>query len=111
MIIIDLLIKQCYNDHHSQRNFRNETPLIVAVRMKSARLVGQLLAAGADHTIPTSQGLLPIMRAVKEGRKIVKEFVDAGVPLDSINADGETALTLAIRCGEFVHLLKSHILW
>lgn len=80
-----------------QTNFRNETPLILAVRMNSARLVRQLLAAGADHSIPTADGSLPVMLSVNSGHLVVREFINAKVPLNTVNSHGESAVTLAIR--------------
>ncbi|CAG5132205.1 unnamed protein product, partial [Candidula unifasciata] len=78
-------------------NFRNETPLILAVRMNSARLVRQLLEAGADHSIPTADGSLPVMLSVNSGHLVVREFVNAKVPLNTVNSRGESAVTLAVR--------------
>ena len=85
-----------------QKNFRSETPLIIATRMRNARLVKILLAAGADHSIPTVNGSLPLMLASNSGPLVVKEFVNAKVPLNYLDAFGESALTLALRNSEYI---------
>ncbi|GFR71644.1 ankyrin-3 [Elysia marginata] len=65
--------------------------------MNNARLVKILLAARADHSIPTLDGSLPLMLAINSGPLVVKEFVKAKVPLNSLDQFGESALTLALR--------------
>ncbi|XP_005094682.1 ankyrin-3 [Aplysia californica] len=94
--LVDILITARGVDLNA-KNFRGETPLVIAVRMVNARLVRVLLAAGADFTIPTSDGVLPVMLSVGSGHLVVREFIDAKVPLNNIDKDGETALTMAIR--------------
>ncbi|KAH9509069.1 hypothetical protein Btru_048948 [Bulinus truncatus] len=88
-------------------NFRNETPLIIAVRMNNAQLVKQLLSAGADYSIPAANGVLPFFLAIHSSRQVLEEFIRAKVPVDSVSADQETALYLAVRDGSlaFIHLL------
>ncbi|CAL1530491.1 unnamed protein product [Lymnaea stagnalis] len=88
-------------------NFRKETPLIIAVRMNNARLVRMLLGAGADYSIPTLDGVEPLLLAVQSSHQVVQEFITANVPLNKLNSDGESALTLALRNGslDIMHVL------
>ncbi|XP_059148205.1 putative ankyrin repeat protein RF_0381 isoform X2 [Physella acuta] len=104
--IVELLIQSPGLDLNT-KNFRGETPLVIAVRMKNAELVKQLLQAGADHSIPTRRGLLPLLLAVSSGHKVVREFVHAGVDLNLKTPHGETALTLALQAYDLdvVHTL------
>lgn len=83
--------------HILQKNFRGETPLILAVRMNNARLVKQLLTAGADHSITTTEGFLPLLLATNSNHQVVREFINAKVPLNCLNSNGDSAVTLSVR--------------
>lgn len=94
--IVEILVKSSKVDVNA-KNFRSETPLIIATRMNNARLVKILLSANADYSISTINGSLPLMLAIDSGPLVIKEYVKANVPLNSLDQFGESALTLALR--------------
>jgi ankyrin len=86
--------------------YANYTPLLIAIRNNNAELVKSLLGSGADLHIQNDR---PLRIASSLGNQGIVEFlVEQGALVNSADAKGNTALSLAEKGGfmEIVEYLK-----
>lgn len=81
----------------SYDNFvKGSTALMEASRWGITEVVDELLKAGADHSIPNSQGLTPLLAALEwRSVDVAKQLLDAGANINTKTGDLSTALHLA----------------
>ena len=79
---------------------RGETALALAAGQGDAVLVGRLVAAGADIDARNSNGVTPLIEAVREARlDVARVLLDLHADVDAPDSDGRTALIHAVTTG------------
>ncbi|MBE0639647.1 MAG: ankyrin repeat domain-containing protein [Bacteroidales bacterium] len=90
---------------------RSETTLLnYSVKRKSMQVFNHLLALGADPDMP-SQGLTPIMHAIRHGEmSMIHRLLRIGANIDATAKGGQTALIYAAKLGKF-EFVRTLIEW
>lgn len=82
------------------RNFRQETPVLIAARMGQEQLLEQLLKCGASVDAKDHRGFTALMFAVNYGeKKVTKLLLSYGADINLRSGGGETPLLMAINNG------------
>nr|KAG5714471.1 hypothetical protein BaRGS_006917 [Batillaria attramentaria] len=82
------------------RNFRQESPVIIAARMGHEQLLEKILKAGANTDARDQRGLTALMFAVTYGeKKVTKLLLEHGADINLRSSLGETPLLMAVNSG------------
>ncbi|KAK6183473.1 hypothetical protein SNE40_010949 [Patella caerulea] len=79
-------------------NFRKETALTIAVRVRRRELLPLLIARGADSNHVDCTGFTPLIHAVlEEDDKLLRLLLELGADVNKIDNRGETPLHFAVH--------------
>ena len=85
------------------------TPLILALAFKEAKVIEALLKAGANPIIANKNGVSPLLAALLRGEDfsaVIDSIIAKGGDLKAKDSKGGTALTYAIKGGQPLYLLE-----
>jgi ankyrin repeat protein len=71
-----------------------------------------LVALGADPHVLIEKGATLLMYAAMQGHANIGEYlISLGVPIDVVDGDGDSAMSVAKRCGheKFIAMLEKYI--
>jgi uncharacterized protein len=83
-------------DLHAKEPHAGQTALMWGIAEGNARVVKQLLTAGASPTEPSKRGFTPLLFAARNGDiEVTKMLLERGVGVNDASQDGTTALVIA----------------